>query len=106
MNDPNWFIEYGDRVKDIAPAFFGALFSFGWMDKTTPLASRWFMVGVGFAAAVYGTPAAVEWFSFKPAMTGMVGFALGLFSMSLIDAIFTTIKSGKLFDAVRARLGL
>lgn len=107
MNDPNWWLDVVGVSKGTAlAAFLGALFSFRLLDKTIPVASRLVMVACGFAASIYLTPAVVDWFSFKPSMTGAVGFALGLFSMSLIDALAAAIKSGQLLAAVKGRLGL
>lgn len=107
MNDPNWWLDMMGVSRGTAlAAFFGALFSFRLLDKSIALPSRLVMVACGFAASIYFTPGVVEWFGFKSGMVGAVGFALGLFSMSLIDALASAIKSGQLFAAVKGRLGL
>ena len=105
-NMPSLFTELGTTRVNFLAALIGSLMSLRWIDNSLPIATRWLMVLGGFAGSVFGTPWAMDAFSFPASAAPALSFVLAMFVMTLADAVATYIKSGELVAAVKARLGL
>ncbi len=59
----------------------------------------------GVLIAHYLTALVVQYWEMKPETAGGIGFLLGAFGGSLIQAALRTIRSGELWALIRKRLG-
>lgn len=91
----------------VGGSFIGAVLSLRFMDVAKPFLGRLFLASGGLAAALFGTPLVVAMMELKShyASSGL-SFFLGLYGMSLIDAIYQQIASGALINALKSKIGL
>jgi len=107
VNDPNWISDFFHIERGtMLAAGLGAVISLGFIGKSRPLLWRWFLACGGFIVAVYSTPFVMDFYGFNAKVEGGVGLTLGLFSMSVIDAVFTAIKTANLGERIMKRIGL
>ena len=107
MGELNLFLDkIGTSAGALIASFLGAVLSLKWVDKSLGYPERFTMLAGGFLTATFSAPLVVSSLNLNPGVSGGVAFFLGLFSMSLIDAVFQQIRNGELMKAIKARLGL
>lgn len=105
--DANQILEGTGLTKGtLLASFFGALLSLRWIDKALGWGAKVTMLGGGFCTAAYGTPVVVKVMEIGESVQFGMAFFMGLFGISLIDAVYAQIKDGTLLTAIRARFGL
>lgn len=62
-------------------------------------------IATGAAIAYFGTDLVADWFSIAPKRAGAVGFFLGIFGASLIEAVARAIKAADLWELISNRFG-
>lgn len=95
----------GIKLGTMTAAALGALLSLRWVDASRTWPQKSTMVLGGFCGATFGTPLAMELLGLHGNIEHGIAFFLGLFSMSLADALYGQIKSGALLDLIRGRPG-
>lgn len=90
----------------ISSSFLGALLSLRWVDNSLSLSAKLVMVVGGFLAACFGTPLLIAAMALSDHISFGIAFFTGIFGMSLIDAVFSQIKSGQLIEGIKRKLGL
>lgn len=85
--------------------FIGGVLSLKFFEGLTIGGRVWTVFG-GLSTAYFCTLPVMEFVNFTPTPQneGFTGFVLGLFSMSLVAAIFTAIKELKIADIIRGWL--
>lgn len=61
---------------------------------------------LGGAIAYFGTDLVAEYFSINSKRAGAIGFFLGVFGASLMDAIMKAIKSADVVAIIKTKLGI
>lgn len=107
MSEPSLF-EDVDKVSMMA-SLVGSLVSLKWVDPKLPILTRLAMVAGGFATSFFVTPAVAEWLVLKGGVVSALAFGLGIFGMSVIDAVGVWISGGKIgeiLDRAKGKVGL
>lgn len=93
----------GKPIGTLGAAALGAMFSWRKIDGGTT--EKLVMVVAGFCGAIYGTDLVGLLLEMHGTVENAVAFFLGLYAMSLIDQLYSQIKSGAVFEAIRGRFG-
>lgn len=105
MKAPQMPDKFFQEAEKILPGAIGSIGALLWIKGTWP--RRVAMMALGSAASYYGAPHVAGLFGMGE---GLAGFLVGLFSMSVVDSIFTTWQelgiTEILREFVRSRLGL
>lgn len=92
--------------KIVVGGFLGAVLSLRFVDKSLGVLDRALLVLGGLAAAKYGTQLVQAFVDIKGGYMDGVSFFIGLYGMSLIDALYTPIRDGTLIAKIRGKVGL
>lgn len=84
-------------------SFLGAVLSLRWIDKSLSALIKWVMVVGGFLSANYGAPLLAGVLGMTGGTAGLA-FFLGLFGMSLIDAVYSLFRDGTIAAYLRRRI--
>ena len=108
MTDPQISIleQISASTGTILASFLGAVLSLKWMDNSLSTSAKVTMVVGGFLSACFGTPMLISVMALSDHVSSGMAFFLGLFGMSLIDAVFAQIKDGRLIEGIKAKFGL
>lgn len=93
-------LEIADAVDSAIPGVIGAAGSLYWIKAPWP--QRIFMLILGATLAYYGTDYIAAQFSLP---YGLAGFLLGLFGMSIVDAVFKAPWTAIAIDILKTRFG-
>ncbi|QOE32793.1 holin class III [Achromobacter phage Mano] len=74
-------------------------------DELTSKTDYFVFVASGAAIAHFLTGAVAAWFGFDASSAGAIGFLLGAFGGSLMQAVVRSIKAADLWGLVKARFG-
>ncbi|WP_441228001.1 hypothetical protein AB7813_08320 [Tardiphaga sp. 20_F10_N6_6] len=74
-------------------------------DELQSKADYFVFVASGAAIAHFLTAGVVEWLTFGPNSAGAIGFLLGAFGGSLMQAVGRSIKNADLWELIRRRFG-
>ena len=106
MDGSNIVSDITAKAGILIASFLGSLLSLKWIDPGRTWPAKMAMVFGGFVISVYVTPILTSWLSASDKLDRGYSFALGLFGMSLVDAVYGQIKSGALTAAIKQKLGI
>lgn len=106
MNLSNLAEELSKSTGVFAGGLFGAILSLRFVSEDRSNFSRLVMVLGGTVTAVYATPLIVHFFNMTGNFENGISFFVGLYGMSLIDALYSSIKDGTLIATIKQKVGL
>jgi len=89
----------------LVAAAFGALASLPFHPTVDTMLKRAFCVAMAAVGASYVTPLAASYFALDDGKLAGLGFLVGLFGLSFVQAAMTAIRNADLWGLVRERLG-
>lgn len=89
----------------LAAAAIGAIASLPFHKEIDTLPKRAFAVAVSAAGANYIAPLAIEYFHITPTQSGGIAFLIGLFGLSMVQAVMKAISNADLWALIRSRFG-
>lgn len=89
----------------VVSATIGAIASLPFHKEIDTLPKRAFAVAVSAAGANYIAPLAIEYFHITPTQSGGIAFLIGLFGLSMVQAVMRGFTNADLWGLIRSRFG-
>lgn len=89
----------------VLSAAIGAIASIPFHKEIDTLPKRAFAVGVSAAGANYVAPLAVDYFHITTNQSGGIAFLVGLFGLSMVQAVMRGFSNADLWGLIKSRFG-
>ncbi len=89
----------------IAAAALGSVVSLPFHKDIDSLPKRAFAIAASSTGANYITPLAIDHFHISPMHSGAVAFLIGLFGLSMVQAVIRGLSNADLWALIRQRFG-